>query len=154
MSGKFGPRRRLRSEMLSMAVAAAVPVLLALSFPLDALRPLPPAPESAREPSCAFVTLTPVEERGVLASARAAWQLNRRAELGMSIDLFAAPLPPMKPRAVLGLSAMPRTDRSTPAPYAPDPLPPTLAAPPPQQIAPQPDADAPTFSREELLKLN
>jgi len=156
MKGRFRPQRSLRSELSSLVCAAAVPALLYLSFPSEALLPLPPAPEPASKASCAFVTLTPEEERKALAAARAAWQIDRGSDRRMSIDLFAASLPPLPPRAALGILSRPRVEHCVDAPYAPDPLPPTLAAPLPATIAPQPDANAatPTFSREELLKLN
>jgi len=156
MSRRFRPSRRLRNEAFSLAIAALVPVALFAVFPRDALRPLPPSPSAPVAASCAFVTLTPEAERKALAAARAAWQLDRGTARHLRIDLFADSLPPMAPRAALGFSATPSATRDAPEPYAPNPLPPTLAAPPPATIAPQPDADAavPAFSREELLKLN
>jgi len=156
MSGRFGPYRSLRSELGSLAVVAVVPLLIFLAFPLEALHPLPPVPAADSEPSCAFVTLTPEGERRSLAAARAAWQLDRDASRRMRIDLYADSLPPMPVRAVLGPLAMPRASCGEPAPYVPDLLPRTLAAPPPARIRPQPDADATVsvFSREELLKID
>jgi len=156
MNGKFRTYRSLHSELVSLVVAVAVPGLLFFSFPFGALHSFPPGPEIDSKPSCSFVMLTPVEEHEILMSARAAWQLDRGRRLHMSIDLFVDVLPPLPPRAVLARSARLRADRLAGDMYVPDPLPPTLAAPPPATIALQPDADAvtPAFPRSELLKLN
>lgn len=156
MKRRFGPCRRMRNELFSLAVAVAVPALLLAVFPRDALNPLAAATTDAPRGSCAFVTLTPDQERAILASARTSWQRDRGATRQMRIDLFADSLPTIPPRPVIDLEARVRTDRGALAPYAADPLPPTLAAPPPATIAPQPDANktVPAFSREELLHLN
>jgi len=153
MNGRFRPYRSLRSELVALSFVVTVPVALLSVFPFAALRPLPPAPPRAAVAPCAFVTLTPAEERKAIAAARAAWQVDRGTVRTPRIDLFADSLPALPWQAVIGVLPRASGERRASAPYVPDPLPPTLAAPPPARIAPQPDADPPAFSREELLRL-
>lgn len=153
MTGRFRPHRSLRSELVSLAFVAVASIAMVSVFPMSALRPLPSAPMQGAGASCAFVTLTPAEERQAIAAARAAWQISRGPLRNSRIDIFADALPAFPWRAAIDTLPRMSTGNCLPAPYVPDPLPPTLAAPPPVTIAPQPNADPPTFSREELLKL-
>jgi len=155
MSGRYKPLRRLRNEIASLAFVAVVPIALVSVFPFDALRPLPDPPPNTDSALCAFVTLSPAEEREALAAARAAWQLDRNAARRIRTDLFADALPARPPREVGEFETRHRTNRTTPEPYTPDVTPSTLAAPSPAKIAPQDNAvKAPqAFSREELLRL-
>jgi len=152
MRSRFKPYRRFRYELMSLAAVLVAPAALFAVFPVEALRPLSHEPAKS-SPSCAFVTLSPAEERAAIAAARASWQLDRGASRRKRVDLFADSLPAMQPRDVLDISTRRRVDRCALEPYVPNVLPATLAAPPPVTIAPQPDAGKviPAFPKEEML---
>jgi len=155
MSGRFKPCRSLRSEFLTLSVALGVPLALAFAFPMSALKAIPSRPAVVVEPSCAFVTLSPEAERRVVSAARATWQIDRDSARRMRIGLLEERLPPMPVQAVCDERTWKRPAvRGVPS-CAPDMMPPTLAAPAPALIAPEPDADgsALPFTRQDMLKL-
>jgi len=155
MIRRYGPSRPFRNEILPLMIAAFLPVAVVALFPVAALRSLP-TPVSERAALCSIVALSAEREREAIASARAAWQLDRLAVRRRRTDLFVDSLPAIPPRAVGAFGSRHRTDRRGVEPYEPDLLPFTRAAKPPMGIAPDDDADVSTraFSREDLLKLN
>lgn len=147
--------RHLRHDLISFALVAVVPVALACVFPYEAIGFR--ATESARGQSfsCAFVSLDVDEERAALAAARTAWQVDSAGVRGMRTDLSSSDLPPVPTRPVISVRAG-RAISVAGAAYVPNALPPTVAAPPPDKITagtPSISEEAPTFSREELLKI-
>jgi len=155
MSARFGPQRRFRGEIAALAVVVAVPIALVLVFPCAALRGLPPPAVQGKDVRFVVVSLTPEEERSVIASARAAWQMDTSRGRHMRIGLLPESIPEFKVCESADPGLRPRVDRLARANYIPDLRPPTLAAPPPAILPVQADSDldGPVFSREELLKL-
>lgn len=156
MSRRFGPYRRLRSEILPLTVVLAVPIVLWMVFPGESLFMSPSAPPAPAVASCAFVTLTPQAERRALAAARTAWQADRRPADALRIDLVAASLPPLRPAPVLNDMSTLRAGRVRNAVRrVPDLLPASLAAEPPATIPAEGETDdfAMAFPREELLNV-
>ena len=146
---------RIRYEIFSFALVASVPVALAFVFPYEAIgfraEERDPAPSAA----CAFVSLDAAEERAALAAARTAWQVDATGVRGLRTDLSSGDLPPMPTQPVIP-ARPPRERASADAEYAPNTLPPTVAAPPPAGISADAEAPAPspTLSKEALLKLD
>ena len=129
------PRRRLRQELVSLALLLAIPVALACTFPYAAIgfRASPEPEESA--PHCAFVELSAQQERKVLAAARSAWQVDARGVRGMRLELSGGELPPTPMARVLPVRAEGSAVRRQTG-YAPDLLPPSVRAPKPVPYAP------------------
>ena len=148
------PMRSIRHEALALVLMASVPVALALVFPYEALGFRPSRGAGASRATCAFVTLGEAEERAALAVARTAWQVDSKSVARLRLELSSGDLPPAPVRTV-DLCRPVRGESSATVPFEPDMLPPTFAAPSPRKIEPDIDAsaDAPAFSRKELLKL-
>ncbi len=150
------PLRSLRHEAISLIEIAVVPVAIAFVFPYEAVgfRAEKRAQEST--PSCSFVVLSEEEERVALAAARTSWQVGSKGVQGLRTDISSGELPPVPLRLVMPTRPM-RGASAESAEYAPNMLPPTVAAPPPAAIAPDAAADhaaKQAFSREELLKID
>ena len=149
------PLRSLRHEAISLLEIAVIPVAIAFAFPYDAIGFRAIEHESGRKPSCAFVTLTDEEERVALAAARTAWQVDSKGVKWMKPESGPGELPPMPVVFVIPERPVRGTSAAI-AEYAPNSLPPTVAAPPPAVIAPNENMGAEakqTFSKEDLLKL-
>lgn len=151
------PRRPLRYEFYSLAAVMAVPLALALCFPYDAVRRASVAEIPPARPACVFVTLTPDEESDILAAARAAWKVSSAGVRRLRADLSLAELPDDAASAVADIADRRRYPHPPAVRFADSPLPPTLAAPPPERIAADPavaEEDALAFPRKELLKID
>ena len=144
-------------ELRTVSVVAALTAGVVAAFPLSALdfkaRPV----AASREASAAFVSLSADEETMALKAARSAWQSEASATQRMRVRLPLGELPEEEAVAPLDLSAeqsfvrvrLPQTDYPLPAAV------PSMAAEPPQRLAPEPEVPAaPPFSRNDLLDLN
>ena len=150
---RYRPRRKLKHEAVAAIPVAALVAVVFLSFPRDAAtfhdtsssRPQP-------SPSCEFVTLGEEQRLRAMAMVRSALSVNASGAGNIHADLSRPALSEEAPRGV-----MPAEWRSRPAPlpavaYGELPLPPTLAAPQPEALAPVEEEPAkPAFTREELL---
>ena len=151
------PLRALRHEAISLLEIAVVPVAIALAFPYKAVGFRAAERAASRSPSCAFVVLSEEEERVALAAARTSWQVGANGVKGLRTDISSGELPPepvcpvMPSRPVRGKSA-------ARAAYAPNVLPPTVAAGAPEAIAPDAEAGKAeakkAFSKKDLLKID
>lgn len=157
-SRRFRPRRRLRSEILPISLAVAMPLLLAWIFPFGALSPAArggAAPARPASVSCAFVDLTEDEEYDAMLAARTAWHISSRDVKSLRIEMFASDLPEDDTGPVIDFSHRTRISRERPIAYEPVLLPTDLRAAPPAVLQkPEPPEKRPTFGREELLKLD
>jgi len=150
------PLRSLRHEAISLLEIAAIPAAIAFAFPYEAVGFRAEKREQERRPSCAFIGLSEEEERVALAAARTSWQVGAKGVKGLRIDISSGELPPAPVRLVMPTRPR-RGTYAELAEYAPNVLPPTVAAPPPAAIAPDAAADPAAkqaFSREELLKID
>jgi len=148
--------RRLRHELLSLALVAAVPVSLAIVFPYEAVGFRATGPGPRRAAPCAFVSLSAAEERAALAAARTAWQVDAKGVRGLRTDLSSGDLPPAPTRPVISVRRVRATGPAV-ASYLPNALPPTAAASRPAAIPPEAapvPVPPPAFSREELLRID
>lgn len=150
------PLRSLRHEAISLLEVAVIPVAIAFVFPYEAVGFHADKRNQESGPSCAFVVLSEAEERVALAAARTSWQVGAKGVQRLRTDISSGELPPAPIRLVMPTRPK-RGTSAAPAEYAPNMLPPTVAAPPPAAIAPDavPDhASKQAFSREELLKID
>lgn len=150
------PLRSLRHEAISLLEVAVIPVAIAFVFPYEAVGFHADKRNQESGPSCAFVVLSEAEERVALAAARTSWQVGAKGMQRLRTDISSGELPPAPIRLVMPTRPK-RGTSAAPAEYAPNMLPPTVAAPPPAAIAPDavPDhASKQAFSREELLKID
>ena len=150
------PLRSLRHEAISLLEVAVIPVAIAFVFPYEAVGFRAEKRLQESGPSCAFVVLSEAEERVALAAARTSWQVGAKGVQRLRTDISSGELPPAPIRLVMPTRPK-RGTSAAPAEYAPNMLPPTVAAPPPAAIAPDavPDhAAKQAFSREELLKID
>jgi len=150
------PLRSLRHEAISLLEVAVIPVAIAFVFPYEAVGFHADKRNQESGPSCAFVVLSEEEERVALAAARTSWQVGAKGVQRLRTDISSGELPPAPIRLVMPTRPK-RGTSAAPAEYAPNMLPPTVAAPPPAAIAPDavPDhASKQAFSREELLRID
>ena len=150
------PLRSLRHEAISLLEVAVIPVAIAFVFPYEAVGFHAEKRNQESGPSCAFVVLSEAEERVALAAARTSWEVGAKGVQRLRTDISSGELPPAPIRLVMPTRPK-RGTSAAPAEYAPNMLPPTVAAPPPAAIAPDavPDhASKQAFSREELLKID
>lgn len=158
MSGRFRPRpaRHLRYEAYSLASILAIPVALALSFPRSAVAFSAAEGALPGEATCAFATLSEDDEREALAAARAAWKVSAEDVRSVRLDLSIDSVPEDAATSVSTIAERGRIAPAASVSLDEPALPPTLAAPPPAQIAADPGSgeDGVAFSRDELLRID
>ncbi len=155
MSVASHPRRRLRSELGSLASVLAIPLGLLTVFPYEAIGFIPsPAPKSRAQ--CAFVSLTVEQERKMLAVARSAWQVGAEGVRGLRTEMSSGELPSTPMGAVLDVRNVRSDSGHLRTDFTPDSLPPSRGAARPSAIVgdPEPSEPSPSFSRDELLKID
>lgn len=152
---KFRPRKHLRYELYSLTAIVSIPIALVAAFPYSSVAFTASESRPAPAPRCAFVELTEEEEASALAAARAAWKVSAEGVRRMRLDLSIESAPEDPVTSVSDIR-----DRARP-PSAPTvrldapALPPTMAAPPPAQIAPwSGEDDGGAFPRRELLQID
>ncbi len=153
----YKPHRRWRNELLPLVAVGALIFSLVSIFPMKALQQVSSKSAADTFPaSCAFITLTSEEESAALTLARAAWAVDAKGTRDLRLEMFAAPLLNEERQELLDRVEVRAERGKSAAVYAPTLVPPTLAAPAPTKLASAADdaKEAPTFSREDLLKLN
>ena len=154
---RFGPRRRLRSEVLPISMVLAIPLALAWVFPYSALSPVPKDLGGIRTDRTfyAFVDLDEDEEARAMAAARTAWHVNSEGVKKLRIEMFADDLPDDASGVVVDVDQRTRVSRGSAIPYEPTELPSDLRAPAPTVLdKPEPPVKPQPFPREEMLKLD
>lgn len=150
------PRRRLRSELLSLMPILALSLALALLFPYKAIGFREAAPHPRTSPSCKVVELGEGVEERALDLVRAAFAVKSDRFQSMGEDLLLALLPEEALAPILSPSDRPPLAPPAAIPHEVIPMPPSLAADDPEPI-PEDGPSRPavaTFPREELLKMN
>ena len=148
------PRRSVRSELLFLAALFSMPAALSALFPYSAVA-FASRPEARRsDPSCAFVELSEEVETKAMDRVRAALSVRRDRVGGLKADLSLSTLPEEPARAIVSESDM----GVLAGPVAPGgdfvPYPPSMASAEPDKIeAAPPEAAAPAFPKEDLLRI-
>ena len=144
--------KSVRSEMVALAIALALPASVALVLPYSAIWRAPAEPVRDAPPFAAFVTLTADEEAQAMSAGRSGEAADAQIRPD---DLVLGSLPDDPPTPIGRIED--RVRPSGPRRVAPMPSPylPTRAAAPPEPIASDPpSARTPSFSKEELLRLD
>ena len=153
----YKPQRRLKSELLPLAIVVSLPLALAAVFPYGVLVPSgrrPPAPSSDAPATCAIVNLTEAEERQALAAARSSWNVNADGVKRLRIELFED-LPDEPMGAVIDVDARSRPPAGGDIGYEPSLLPSSLQAPAPTVLEAVPGEARPAaFPKSDMLKLD
>ena len=145
---------RLADNLVSCAALLAIPAVVAVAFPFEALtfRASSAAP-SAPDFSAALVTLDAKDEIAAVHAAKSAWRQGGgpRKE---RVDLLLPELPgdfrvPMAPIGTRSRLPAPPVATDGVSPYLP-----SQRAPAPERIVAEPGADELPFPREELLRIN
>lgn len=147
--------RSWRSELLSLALVLAVPVLVVLVFPYQALEFR--ARMSTETPTrlAAYVTLTAEEEEAAIKAAKTSWRGEGSVNGQTRSELVLGELPAPDSSPVLTIESRTRPEfRQQSQECFPVYLP-SQAAPLPNKL---PDEGAerakPAFSRQELLEIH
>ena len=144
---------RMGDKILPISALLAIPALLAISFPLEALTFKAQEPSKVDENFAAvFVTLEPAAESAAIRAAKSSWRQGGPRKV--HVELLPSELTESfgNPMAPIGMRSRP--------PYPPlaegaiSPFLPSRRAPAPVRIAPEKDDEELPFPRTELLKLN
>ena len=151
--------RGFRGDFMSAAIVIATVGAVAVAFPFDAMSFRPRSARESRAAFAAFVSLTPAEEAAAMKAAKSAWNAESGGVRHLRAELFSNELPEAESEPALGI--LDRLSRQNPEPISPglSPYLPSQAAPPAKAIPAEKAADeggeaAPTFSREELLRID
>ena len=153
------PKRSVRSEILTLSLVIAVPVVLAWIFPYGALAPSDAAKGRASGGEAAtefvFVELSEDEESEAVLSARTAWHVGSESVKNLRIEMFADDLPEDDEGPVIDIDHRVRSPQGFEIEYKQSILPCDLRADPPEKLeSPVPEKRVLPFPREELLKLD
>lgn len=149
--------RRVRSEMLSLLTALALPVTVFCLLPYSALRrtPQPQLSQGTARPFAAFVSLTPDEEAQAMRRAKSTGSGEPADAAIRPDDLVLRELPDDPPTPLVRLSDRTRPPEPRRMDWRLPPYLPTCAAPAPAVIPAEQDEAPPFgFSKEQLLKLD
>jgi len=145
--------RSVFSELLSVAAALAIPVGIVGVFPFGAF-----SFQATAAGKClaraSFVRLTAENERLALRAVRTSWQEKGGGARRLRADLLCAELPEDGRMSVLSIRDRSRPPAPPMALCGRTPFLPSQRAAPPLPIKVENVAEPPTFSREELLKMN
>jgi hypothetical protein len=153
----YRPRRKIRSEILQLSIAMVIPAIVFDAFPYKALRPVADsaAKDEARPATCAFVSLSPDDERRILAVARSAWHVDAESVRSLRLEMFVDEIPDVALPPVADISVRKRNVRNLPLPDRVDSPPTDMRAAEPGALDgnPRDTAASAAFTREELLNL-
>lgn len=154
----YRPKRPLRNEIYALVLVMLAPLGVALVFPYASLSFKSQADGAAahapRRSLCSLIALTDEQADAAVKAARSAIKTAHEGISALRADLSLSAVPEeCVGVAVVGerLGVAPMGD----APYDVTPLPRSLAAPPPDRLAPcSAAANTPSvFSREEMLEI-
>lgn len=151
----FRPRRPLKNEVYSFALALVAPVALVCAFPYRAASLADARAERPAAASCAVVFLTEDEAVAAIEAARMSWRPGVEDVRRLQADLTLSTVPDEPFSPVVSVDGRERAPRPGPVRCLVPPLPPTAAAPAP---APLPRdgtraTEAPAFPRSEFLNM-
>lgn len=146
----------LKYELRSLTTVGLLSAGIALAFPISAINFEVERKPISSPAVAAFVNLTLEQEMVALKAAKSAWQSDASARERMRVRLPLGELPEEEQASPLGANEILFPDGRSAGPVA-YPLPayaPSFAAPAPARLPTEASSPvAPTFSREELLKL-
>ena len=116
----YRPRRKIRSEILQLSIAMVIPAIVFDAFPYKALRPVADsaAKDEARPATCAFVSLSPDDERRILAVARSAWHVDAESVRSLRLEMFVDEIPDVALPPVADISVRKRNVRNLQSRFA------------------------------------
>jgi len=154
---RYGPKRRIRHELLALAALLAVPAAVVLSFPRRAVLYsglIDAETHGAGAPFCGFVVLDEAAEAKATDLVRSALSVNSRSVRNLRADLSLSTVDEPPPEPVMDVSDRRRRAAPPPPRWEAAPMPPSLAAPEPRDMSGEAeDGDLPAFSRKELLQI-
>lgn len=155
MSGpRYRPKRRIRSEIIPLAVIMSLPVALWIAFPTGAIGFKPVTHHRAESVYNAFVSLDVEREAELLVAARAAWQSDSSSRRGVRANLLCCGTSDTD-RIMSGVQPSVRPAVDVVEAYESDFMPPGFAAESPAMLESDKESVAePAFPRTDLLKLN
>lgn len=156
----YHPKRHLRNEIYSLALILVAPVGVIAVFPYASLSFVPAgiADEGivpVRHSFCSFISLTDEQADAAVQAARSAIKTAHEGISALRADLSMSAIP-AEHDSVADLTERHGIAPMGDAPYDVLPLPPSNAAPQPERIIHDPDADKPplAFPRDEMLEIN
>lgn len=146
--------RSWRSELLSLALVLAMPVMVVVVFPYPALKFRARTPEAAPVGFAAYVTLTAVEEDEAIKAAKTSWRGEDEDSPSRSeLLLGELPAPDSSPVLTIESRNRPVFHRRSDA-HFPVYQPSQAAAFPEQLVDDGAEVVKPAFSRQELLEIH
>ena len=148
--------KSIRQELVSLVAVLATPAALIAVFPYGVVGFKAIPRQAASKPSAAFVHLTIEEESEALRAAKASWQAGSASDMGMRAYLPLGELPEDGQNGPILDDSVWMWLRTMPAPveYGTPTWSPSFAADAPAKIAADAEGPhAPTFSKEELLRI-
>lgn len=152
---RYRPKRRLRSEIVPLALILSLPLALYLAFPSGAVGFRPAECAAPGGTYQAFVSFPPETETALLTAARASWQSDSASRRGVRANLLSCGAAADDALIASGIrppvcgAADPVVD------YECDLLPAGVAAGSPALLKPaEPSVRGPVFTKADLLKLN
>ena len=147
---RYRPKRRMTSEIYSLALILWLPVAVALVFPFGAIGFSASDGSAVRRGSCRFVELTAAESAAAIETARSALKTAGGGVRGLYADLSVDAVPVDQISGVASSEMLPPKDPA-PVPYSGFPLPPTLSAVKAPRIEPDGSGDGSVFGRNDML---
>ena len=153
----YRPKRRIRHDLIALAILLAVPVAVILSFPRRAVLYsglINADTPGACAPFCGFVVLDEAAETKATDLVRSALSVNSMSVRNLRADLSLSTVEEPPPEPVMDISDRRRRVAPPLVRWDVAPMPPSLAAPEPRDMSGEAEEDAgPAFPREELLKI-
>ena len=149
------PRRRMGSELLPLAAAAAIQfaVVLAVNPFLHGTAAAAGRHEVRPRAACALVELSEEEEAKAVAASRSAWHVDSDGVKRLRIEMFEA-LPEAHYGPVSDAVVSPSAARGRRGGYDAMAIPTDLRSPPPAALPAETDAPRPAFSRDSMLSID
>lgn len=153
-SRRYRPRRRLRTEILPLAILTALVATVLAIFPYDAVGLVARSGRPVENAPFAFVSLSPEAEMSALAAARAAWEVDAGGVRRMRADLLRLNFKEELPKRIFTAEERISVPRVVDETFVPSSLPASQAAPAARTIpAASSPAPSPTFPRSEFIHL-
>jgi len=154
---RYGPKRRIRQELLVLATLLAVPAAVVLSFPRQAVLSagfIDAEPPCASDvPFCGFVVLDEAAEAKATDLVRSVLSVNSRSVRNLRADLSLSTVDEPLPEPVMDVSDRRRRVSPSLVRWDAEPMPPSLAAPEPRDMSGEAEEDVSPFPRDELLRI-
>ena len=145
--------RSTRSEILSLATALALPVAVFCSLPYSSSLVLKEKKRSTSDGFASFVTLTFQQEEQIMKRTKTA-HVGDAARNERKLDLILGVLPDDPPQPLLQTPEISPVRNLSVPPFQFTAYTPSCAAPKSAALKSEPEVSEPTFSREEMRKID